>query len=336
MVVWGHSMRLNKNSESLFIPMGGGWLAVQIFFCLSGLLMVNSYFKRDHTESCEKQTYDFIFGKIKSIGLQYYAALLIALSVSICLNRTGLANRLINSIPEFLIPVEAGGVGTIDLNAPTWYISAMLLTMVPLYYLLTLNPRRFIMIISPLTAVLLMGYMYSTEVVFLDRLFHYGIFRGTVIRAACGICAGAVSWMIAEKLKRTELNGFCRRAVGVSEVVLYLVTFAIWFKPGLSARHSYFVLLLLVFAIGLTFSGKGYLRRVFSSPKWKYLNTAALAVYFNHWSALAVVDKYLPGDRFYENFAIMLGITAGLCLIYFALMFLLKYLWNKRLKKLMM
>ena len=107
---------------------------MHFFFIVSGMLMTNSIMKRDcSTESPGKAAMSFVLHKFKPISGQYYVALFISAVVYI-----GIYESLDNPVRIFpeLFLLQLSGVTDLLYNSPLWYLSAMILCMLPLAYML--------------------------------------------------------------------------------------------------------------------------------------------------------------------------------------------------------
>lgn len=80
-------------------------------------------------------------------------------------------------IPEVFCLNLCGIVG-IEVNVATWYISAMLICMLPLSYFLAQNKSFFFYVMAPCIALFTWGWMFNQENPFVGRKKFYGLFMG--------------------------------------------------------------------------------------------------------------------------------------------------------------
>ena len=79
-----HTYRFIGENTKFKIPLGMNWWSVHLFFIISGLLMVNSFFKRNENGvEYGKQAINFVLHKFKSLAMQYWVALFIAIIIYI-------------------------------------------------------------------------------------------------------------------------------------------------------------------------------------------------------------------------------------------------------------
>lgn len=221
----------------------------------------------------------------------------------------------------------------IEYNAPTWYLSAMFICMVPLAYLLYKRRDLFLYVLAPLIAVLSIGFMCQTNsFLIISHGEFYGVVLGGIIRALCGLCFGVVSWLIYKKLSnivRKKSQVFLLTSI---EMLIWIVFFSAWFIIG-DAVTIMSVLFILPITIAISFSRKSYICRLFEFKWMRFLSPVSLAIYFNHWIARYVVIQTFPGCSYKMGISLMAAFTAVSCLLYYIIMKLCRFLWNKKLKK---
>ncbi len=323
-----------KNETLRLIANKWGWMGVHFFFVVSGLLMVNSYMcdKTNTVTDCGRNAGQFVLRKFAGIAPSYYTALLLnflaLLAVQVYAFRepflTTVKTAVIKGIPE-LFDVQMAGVRPIGINAVTWYISAMLLSMLLQYYLLQKAPGFFMYVLSPLMALLLFGYFYSSGTPMFDQNEHIGIFTGGLLRAFCGISFGVVSWLLADALKRYVCFMIQRIALTIAELAVELLFAVVWFDRDSSARLLYPAMLLMPVFIAIIFSGKSYMAKLFRWNWMRRLGGASLMIYLNHFAARRIVEAFPFFERytFWGKLGVMILLTAGFCLIYQLLLYVM-------------
>lgn len=326
-----HTAAFIGNNTKFVMPTGLGWVSVHFFFIVSGFLMVNTYMK-NRPDGSGKNAVSFVIRKFCGISFEYWSALIICTSVyvAVVLSRNGDVGIVLESIIPEIFALGESGMYVQDINGATWYISAMLIAMLPLYYLLCKKPDFFLYVFSPLAAILIMGYMYNTKP-FTSRVFN-GIFLDTLTRAVCGLCFGVIAWLFCNKIKEFACTKSRRVLLTVMEIVLYVTFLVVWFIPGQEAGPIYSVLLILPFAVAITFSGRSYIAGLFRWKGLKYLGSISLAFYFNHIAAVRIVDVFMPPMSYKMSLLWLVICTAVLCGIYYLMVWLLKKLWNTKVK----
>lgn len=314
-------------------PYGLGWVSVHFFFIVSGLLMVNSYMKReDSLPACGKRSMQFVLRKFKGIALPYYVSILLFILLYFLIKeRNNPIRTIIQDIPQ-LLGVRQVGLFYSDFNGVTWYISAMLLCMLPLHYLLSRNKNFFLYVFSPLAILILFSYASSLEKPMLHHMQFYGFISGSLLRGVLGICSGAAAWTISSKLREMVQTKPQKILATAAEVVLYLFFFVIILIPGQNYKTLFSVMLILPIPIAITFSGVSYVAMLFQWDKLRCLEPLSLMIYFNHYIARIVVEACLPGRSYKFSVAVMFGLTILVCALYFVIIKLLRLLWNKKLK----
>lgn len=337
-----HSLN-NFANQNTWIPFdvsvtSMGYVSVHCFFIISGLLMINSYEKYIGGNDAAaflpgKSALNFVLRKYKSIALPYLTALGINLAIYTFVNGfSKVAPRMPFLFSEAFLLMQGGAkLGVINFH--NWYISAMLVAMLPLAYILFRNKDFYIHVFAPSGALILLGYFFSSEFSssshYLDQYAYCGFITGGVIRAAAGICAGAVAYLISEKLREHIVTKKQRLILTISEALLYLIFFAVWFNTKKNEAYSTIAMMLLPLIIAVVFSCKSYTVELFKNKIFSKCGNLALAVYLTHWGAEIIIMNLMPGLSYKVSLALMVGITAVSIILYFLIIKLFRYIGKK-------
>lgn len=210
---------------------------------------------------------------------------------------------------------------------PIWYLSAMLIVMLPLAYMLFRNKDFTCYVFAPLAAILSLGYLCQTQ--------GFALWTGTIInsliRTFCGLCFGICAFTIYDKIRKMEFNRNMRVLITGFEIFLYFLFFytfvVIRDNQGLMA-----VLFLLPIAFAITFSTKSFVSRLFNFKFMKCFAPLSLYIYLNHWVGRVITETYFKHLGTKGGIMLMAGITAVACLLNFLITFFGKKLWEKKLK----
>ena len=336
LIFFTHTSNFMKE-EGSFLTYGklGIWggVSVHFFFMLSGLLMTDSISRRPVSENFGKAAIGFVLHKFKGIVWPLWTAIAIYVG--------GFTLYMAFTAPEDIIPmyvkifpelfmVTNSGV-MIEYLKLAWYISAMLICMLPLSYLLYIKRDFTVNVFAPLAAILTLGYMYQTcDGFFVDRLSYIGFFQGGLIRGFCGLCFGICSYSLCERFKRLNANRNMRVLLTVTEILLYVIFFGtLFFLPDNQAVMS--VLFILPIAMAITFSGKSFLVKAFRWEKMRLLAPLSLYIYLDHGVAHAFV-KILFSDRGWGFCAAMMALfTAVFCVLNGVVVYFGKRIWANRI-----
>lgn len=320
----------------------GHWgnYSVYFFFIVSGMLMANSISKKNISEKYGKASIDFVLKKYLSISWPLIISIVLCLftTVTIRLQQgkiqeiSNVVDAFLNAIPE-LFMVSRSGVGGIY-NVPVWYISAMLLCMLPLAYMLYRKNNFTLYVFSPLVALFVLGYMcQENKYGFFAQDKNYGLFMGGILRAMSGLCFGICAYTIYNKIRNLNPNKKMRIFLMVSEVLLYSLFFIELFKPS-SNQAMMSVSLLLPIAVAITFSGKSYAQNLFKFKWMKCFAPLSLYLYLNHWVVRKICEAYFinKGIRLRVIFVLTVGLTIAFSILNYAIVYFGKMLWERKLK----
>lgn len=332
-IFWTHTAQFIGENTRISLPIELGSLSVHFFFIVSGMLMVNSIMKQgNNIPSPGKSAISFVIKKYKSIGWQFVVSLIICVCVTIICDEAMLSavKSVIWLIPELFL-VSSSGIW-LFCNGPVWYLSAMLICMLPLAYLLYKKRDFTLYVFAPLTAILTLGYMcMSNNWMFIAHTELYGFVMGSVIRGMSGLCFGICAWTIYDRIKNANPNKKVRVLLTATEVLLYFTFFWVWMimgsKPSIMA-----VVIILPIAVSITFSGKSYVSSLFKYRWMRYFGPISLSIYLNHRAAAKLVEATLDGESYKICVAAMAGLTLVFCLLNFFLVTLGKCFWKNKLK----
>lgn len=329
MVFAAHTVYLTPNSlngQSVFGVMG--YVSVNFFFIVSGILMINSCSKIN-SQSHGESAFCFVINKIKSILLKYWVALALSIFTYIIAYKQFLS-VIIKSVPE--ICMLESSVYYWATNGPTWYLSAMFIAMIPLSYLLLKNKDTYINISAPTMAVLLYSYLFASQP-YATNTFN-GVTMYSFLRALCGLSSGAIAYKISLWLKNNVNKPASRFIVTFFEIVLYILFFVTVFHYSSDSGMVYSSMLLLPICVGIAFSQTSLLSRLFKYKIFKFSAPLSLAIYLNHNTGKRLIMVYFPELDFKAKLVGMVIFTIIVSLLYFLIIFLLRKLWDKKLKKL--
>lgn len=221
---------------------------------------------------------------------------------------------MVNEIPESLSLTYAGV--QYENNPPAWFISCMLISMLPLYYIMIKHKDFFIYIFAPIAAFGTWGYMYHKGG-YIGRNTWLGWCYAGIIRAVSGLCFGVIAWILYERLMKTNRSKRNRIFFTTAEVVITVVFFYVVFFSGLDATSQYCIMLLIPVIIALIFSEQSCLSALFRHKAMRYFAPLSLDIYLNQWSAMRLVNLLNPGMGYKVSVMIMATYTGLLCVLNF-------------------
>ena len=299
-------------------PLQNGGIACEVFFVISGCLLCASA-ERDEarsTRSLGEDTASFIWRKVKGILVPYLVTIVIYL-VCWCevhvgdLMAEGGVNEVLKGlfrlIPNLLLTSMAGimqGTRLIDL---TWYLSAMLLSMLVIYPLVRKLGGTYTKVVAPFCALMLMGYMYNMggggyKGIIDDYL---GFMTHGLMRAFIGINWGCVAFELARSLAALDLTGLARGLLTCAVVLLCAVT--VWVMACGGAEESYALVLLLPLLVGILYSRQMAGSALFDNRVCAYLGRSSMHLYLYHAAVRRVLVVFFPDVGYAAGLAIMLA-----------------------------
>lgn len=246
-----------------------GYMAVEFFFILSGVLMFFS-----SNKEYALGTLDYTMKKVKRFAPD--CLLLIAyvnlrhMILPVLLGRKELdVSWLLQALPESLF-LQNTGIYTGGVNFPMWYVSVLLFGGAFVYALLRFNKRLALSIILPM--IVLVGYTYIFSMDKRGRVdgfdLHGGIYT-PMLRGVCGISLGVVlGYIFVLKKQYIQcVKSWVIDALGMISLCLFLI-FAIF---PTSQSYDRYLLIVVPFLLLACFMESSLFNKLFSSSCFSIL-----------------------------------------------------------------
>lgn len=246
-----------------------GYMAVEFFFILSGVLMFFS-----SNKEYALGTLDYTMKKVKRFAPD--CLLLIAyvnlrhMILPVLLGRKELdVSWLLQALPESLF-LQNTGIYTGGVNFPMWYVSVLLFGGAFVYALLRFNKRLALSIILPM--IVLVGYTYIFSMDKRGRVdgfdLHGGIYT-PMLRGVCGISLGVVlGYIFVLKKQYIQcVKTWVIDALGMISLCLFLI-FAIF---PTSQSYDRYLLIVVPFLLLACFMESSLFNKLFSSSCFSIL-----------------------------------------------------------------
>lgn len=293
-----------------------GWIGVWFFFIISGFLMVESVTKKNYnSEIAGISSLKFVINKFGGIIVPYLIAeFILAIVHRMVILKENVFLVILKTIPDDLA-ITSSGI-RIRFNGPTWYISAMLIAMLFLCYLLIKKRDFFLYVFSPLCAILILGYMYMQDSPLIDLNTRFGFFSGAILRALAGLCSGVVAWLIYQKIKDAKNSPIYTVIECIGWLVFIVSTF---FQLTRDNQLVFVTMIYMPALIAVSFSKKSLVSKLFRFKWMKCFGKLSLLIYLNHFLAQQIVLKWFSQYSYKICVLIMFGFTVLLICVAWSL-----------------
>lgn len=318
----------------------GGHLAVEFFFILTGYFMVVSYKKQEHNPSdSAADTKNYIVRKMKSFAPAYIVSFFILFFIKnlryVILSGPNIigdrVKLLFYSIPEIL------GIymwGPLDLsytyNEVTWYVSAMIFAMIPIFYLLCKNYKFTINIFAPIAGMVILGIRFNDPMGVADWSSFNGFVYKGVLRAFGDICLGMVLYELASAFKTKVFSTLTKVIFTIVEIAGWGIMFKqILFSPESNTTMFYILIIILAGLLTLSVSDVTYTGALFKSKFFRFLAPASLLLYLNHYTVRYFLNTVMADNNYWFNLFLYFILSIAVALVCNALVKGIKLLWRK-------
>ena len=285
MAVCLHNFILYSNA----LPYGGGYIAVDCFFIISGY-----YLSRHLIESAkgkEESMMDYVRQRYKRLFPEYILAFVIALIYHILSGEISF-KEWFGYVREALM-IEIWGIDIIDrINPPDWYCGYLLIAYIVAFAYIRWSQKYkgALCITAFLTLVMyFIMAMVSSHINIYPQ--HQSILSTAVWRAIAGVLLGYLIYLLAGKtcsIIRSRKRMIFHILMFLLEVVLLYILFWENFLPYIDYTAVFFFGLLFYLAINMEMKCiSRKLRGII-----EYLGELSFSIYLNHYLIAFIFNKY--------------------------------------------
>lgn len=298
-----------NNSRSLF---SNGAIAVEFFFIVSGYYFANSLFRGGNSPQ------SFMLKKIKNFMLPVWCSWIVSF---VCIHIIEQNMQLIELVRGFmdslveLLMIRRAGFTCVTYNAPSWYISSLLLTMLLIVIPLYKYRDKYIYIVAPAIGIFLLGYLcHKYKHIRTPGKWSIIMYKGQ-IRAIAEVNLGIFVYGLKQYIDNIHLTKLGKCLLTIIEGGLY-VTIILFMQYGHASIIDFSVILLLAIAVLISMTQNTYIHdwaRHLSKPA-EYLGKFSLYVYLNQALWCKILPILFPDMKY-----------AKICLVYVIATFITAY-----------
>lgn len=252
-----------------------GFYAVDFYYIVTGYLMMNSIYKKtDKYDNLGKETFNFIYRKIKKL----LPAMLLTFVIGIffvygknfdikILFSDGIIGELF----------QLGILGyDMPLNSSWWYISAMIIALMILYPLARKDKEKYTYYTAPLILIIALMLIKKNGIWINDPMNSHFFFRNGFYKAIIFIILGNLSYELSIKIKNKNYSGKKCILFSIVEPLIYILLI---YNMHYNVIGTIIEALLFTFVVALTFSNITISKKIFKSSIWKKLGTFGFYMY---------------------------------------------------------
>lgn len=208
--------------------------------------------------------------------------------------------------------VNLAGFDAYQILAPTWYISAMLLSELVLYPILIRYRKTFSMSIAPVISIFVYGYLIHTAGNLATISSPEGFYNG-LLRGFAGVSLGCICFEASKALSVLHLNTRGGHLFAVIEIIAFgLALFSQKTHGGF--RPDFIFLIMVSVGIIAGFCNKNTFTTRFTSS-CKYIGNFSLCYYLADRISIVATMKLLPEAARDERLPMAFAIATTIALI---------------------
>jgi peptidoglycan/LPS O-acetylase OafA/YrhL len=180
---------------------------------------------------------------------------------------------------------------------PGWYISAIIVVSVIIYWILCKHKDFFIGVFCPLMIIGYYGYtgMTGLESSNVRESLNFLQLPGNIMRVTAGLCVGCLMYFVVQWIKDRQVAENHKVGWGIFATIVTLFSvYTLWAGIEWSETQNNFPLILMT-VIALV--GKDPISNFLNGPMGKisgFLGKISLYFYVGHWGWLAVLPVWFP------------------------------------------
>lgn len=286
-----HGLRPPDPQRYAFV---GGYLAVEFFLILSGYFAVLKAQSEKLKGKEDPNALRWTIQKFSKICVYVVPAIALHYLAHILINKLSFREAikcLVYGLFEMLF-LPATGIFEIFLDAPIWYLSAMLVIL-PVFFLMLIKLRNnTVDVVCYFSSLLIYGYYSRTEAHIGPWGTWTGLFYISLIRVWAGLCIGYAVFHMAKWLCSLSLTPWGKKFLTAVELISGGIVFFYMFTRTQRRLDFLCIGLLMTFA-SIIMSEKSSIHQYFASY-WSRFSTFSLVLYASHWTIRMLIPALMP------------------------------------------
>lgn len=191
-----------------------------------------------------------------------------------------------------------------------WYLSAMMAAILLLLVFLPKHYNIFSSVIAPFIVLSIYGFLYSkfhSVAVILEPFDSDGMFCAGIFRALAGMGAGVISYRVSQYMSHVNFMSLGIKIITLVEFLSYAMAFGISVRLAGNTEYNFLMVLFIFVGITLSFSGKSYSAKWFSSDIFNKLGKFSLYIFLNHFYIALVLASMGMAHRDISMIIYLLG-----------------------------
>ncbi len=306
---------------------GGGYIAVEFFFVLSGFLMARSAKKaleRGDGNNISSSTWDFTFKKLKAFYKYYFFGIIVQLILTEIIVKHRPASEILTSLlrsaPTLTLTFYTLSWPDVSLYlGSTWFLSAMIICMFVLYPFIMKNFDMAIKVVLPILFVFVAGYVLHQYGKSLHNIKSWNtLFYSGIPKSFAEIAFGASCYYLPEKINHYRQNVFVSQKVADflftalkwgSILIVFLYSLGVYNKI-----YDLDCLILCAIFVSISFSDAGF--HFPGNRITDFLGQMSLPFFIFHKIILNLLLKIIPKHHYpISKYLILILCTFIICII---------------------
>lgn len=255
-----------------------GWrIAVEFFFIVSGFLLAYK------CRNSEMDAFQYTKHKFWRFLPEYVFMLIFLIPYRIVfleLHRSELVIYLFNLLDDIFF-LHGTGIGFVNVNGATWYLSSLMICGYIIYYLYKKYPETFVKFIAPVMVIFSYSVLYKTIHHLSGKFEITSIYVSVaLIRGFAGISMGVLAYELYVRVNEIKFTRLGKVICSLIEFGGYAWVLLLTFKKG-STKSDFVCVLVFFICVVLSFSRKEK-NILYNNRVINYLSKISYSIYLNH------------------------------------------------------
>ena len=282
----------------MLIIQGGGYLATDFFFILSGFfLSAKCENKHDYTVNAAWQiTKRKIYTLYPAYGISLILYFLLYIKLGNFNSIISVTDWFTDELYSVLLLSEVGIPNIGKFAGSIWYLSSLIINTYFIAWLLVKNRNTYIQFLAPLCCIIFYGYCGKIHGSLSVQELWIGPVYGALGRGFADMSIGVIVYEAAQKMNKTIIHTNKKIVFTIIEVIAVIMCFRI-FGVGFSTQ-DFQIIFMFAYIIAVNYCHATFLSEMLNRTVFIFLGRLSYFIYLIHLIFSTLITVYAPNKPY--------------------------------------